>query len=105
MTNQIHLSILLSFCRTIWVQVVSHGRNPTIVEVKHDAMIVHVIDKALDKELLTGTVAPGTVEVRFGDEVVRPDTKVSKYQTTYDNPLQLICPQNEGMLIIVYSRC
>ena len=84
----------------IWVKVAGrrYNRRPTHVSVECNDTISELIDKALEKELLEGTVAPGLVKVTFDDGEVRADVLVSDYpNTTYSNPLLLQIEEDEGM--------
>ena len=85
----------------IWVKVAGrhYNRRPTHVSVECNDTISKLIDKALEKELLEGTVAPGLVKVTFDDGEVRPGAPVSDFTTTTTdtNPLLLQIEEDEGM--------
>ena len=85
------------------MKIVEHdyNRKVTFVKVNDDDLIGDVIVKALEKTLLKrlreGTVAPDLVTVNFEGNEIRPDAKVSEYETSYENPL-LLTILDEGML-------
>ena len=77
----------------VWVKVEDGGRSryPTSLNGSRTSTIAHIIDTALDKEKVD--IAPGLVTVEFKELEIRRDRLVTEFDTSYENPLLLKCPE------------